>query len=91
MIFVHRVRRTSMGSPLSTAIEALIEEEVARREAERNRKRTEPYTVGEFAEKAKLAKSTVYGLIRDGKLATVPTGTRRVLIAPDAVVDDGAA
>lgn len=84
-----------MSNHLTSAIEALIEEEVRRRtESVATATRT-PVTVEEFAGAARLARSTVYGLIRTGKLKTVPSRTRRVLI-PAAELDaflkaDGAA
>jgi excisionase family DNA binding protein len=71
---------------ISTALEALIEEEVTRRVAEATPGSRSPLKVADFAARAGLAAPTVYGLIRDGKIKTVDTGTRRVLI-PAAELD----
>ena len=69
-----------MSSPLTTAIEALIREEVDRRVAETAAGTASPLTVDEFSGKTRLARQTIYSLIRRGKLHTIDTGTRRVLI-----------
>lgn len=70
-----------MPTQLARDIEALIEAEVARRTADIDR----PLTVREFAHRTPLASSTVYGLVREGKLRTVESGTSRVLIHPSEV------
>lgn len=70
-----------MSTQLARDIEALIEAEVARRTADTDR----PLSVREFARRTPLAASTVYGLVRDGKLRTVASGTSRVLIHPSEV------
>jgi len=75
-----------MSTHLTSAIEALIEEEVRRRTESVAVGTPTPVTVEEFAGKTRLAKSTVYGLIRTGKLKTIPSKTRRVLI-PAAELD----
>jgi excisionase family DNA binding protein len=75
-----------MSSHLTAAIEALIEEEVRRRSESVAVGTSTPVTVGEFAVQTRLSKSTVYGLIRTGRLKTVPSMTRRVLI-PAAELD----
>jgi excisionase family DNA binding protein len=69
-----------MSEHLTSAIEALITEEVQRRVAETAASTIPPLTVDEFAAKSRLAKPTVYSLIRRNRLRTVDTGTRRVLI-----------
>jgi excisionase family DNA binding protein len=69
-----------MSTHLSAAIEALIQEEVARRVAAAASTTAAPLTINEFAERSRLARQTVYSLIRRAKLRTVETQTRRVLI-----------
>ena len=65
---------------LTAALEALIEEEVNRRGAETAAASARPLTVDEFSRETRLARQTIYSLIRRGQLRTVETGTRRVLI-----------
>ncbi len=69
-----------MTEPLTSAIEALITAEVQRRLSETTAGTAPPLTVDEFSQQSRLAKPTVYSLIRRGELRTVHTGTRRVLI-----------
>ena len=84
-----------MSTAIVRAIELLIEAEVERRVAELTTAPAALLTVDEFATQARLAKSTVYGLIRDGKVRPSAGNTRRVLI-PASELDrwlavDGAA
>lgn len=66
-------------------IEQLVQREVDRRMSALTGQ-MRPFNVKEAADRLGLALSTVYGLIRDGKIETVTTGTNRVLI-PAAEVD----
>lgn len=74
-----------MSDRLTEAIEALVQAEVDRRVAELTRV-MRPLTVSVAADRLGLAPSTVYGLVREGKLRTIDTGTSRVLI-PASEVD----
>lgn len=42
------------------------------------------YTVDQFVEATGVGRTTVYGLIRDGKLATKKFGKRRIVLADSA-------
>ncbi|BBY53930.1 helix-turn-helix domain-containing protein [Mycobacterium koreense] len=70
---------------LTEALEAIIQAEVDRRVAELVGV-TKPLTVKDAADRLGLATSTVYGLVREGKLRAIETGTSRVLI-PSSEVD----
>lgn len=76
---------TAVAKHLMVEIEALVQREVDRRMAALIGE-MRPFSVKEAAERLGLALSTVYGLIREGKIETVTTGTNRVLI-PAAEVD----
>ena len=69
-----------MTDHLGVAIEALIREAVERRVAATVAVTPPPLKVDEFATQARLAKSTVYGLSRDGTIRPIAGDTRRVLI-----------
>ncbi|MCB9441153.1 MAG: helix-turn-helix domain-containing protein [Mycolicibacterium sp.] len=70
---------------LIEAIEDLVQAEVERRVAELTRV-MRPLTVKAAADRLGIAPSTVYGLVREGRLRTIDTGTSRVLI-PAGEVD----
>lgn len=75
-----------MDNVLLTAIEALIEAEVQRRLAAAQATAARPLTVKAAADRLGLSTGTIYGMVREGKIATLDTGTSRVLI-PASEVD----
>lgn len=75
----------AIHSDLIEEIETMIQREVDRRMAELTGEMP-PFTVKDAAARLGLAGSTVYGLIRDGKIKTVDTVTDRLVI-PASEVD----
>jgi excisionase family DNA binding protein len=74
-----------MPGYLMDRIEALVQEEVERR-MDVLLGRMEPLTISEAAHRLGLADSTVYGMVRLGKITTIGNGTSRLLI-PASEVD----